>query len=163
MKNKIRIRNPRDFWAGMMFTGIGTLFAVVAWGYKLGTAARMGPGFFPFWLGLLLIGLGLAISFAALRVDGMPLEKFHWRPVLWVLLPIVGFGLLLKITGVMLAGFLLVIAASYGGPEFKWRGSIVLALGLVIFCSLVFVAGLKLPIPLCPGFDFFDQFALCRV
>ncbi len=55
------IKNPRDFWAGVMFLGLGGLFAGIALTYKLGTAARMGPGFFPFVLGAILAGLGIAI------------------------------------------------------------------------------------------------------
>ncbi len=161
MKNWIR--NPRDFWAGVMFASIGAVFAVIAWDYKLGTAARMGPGFFPFYLGLLLAGLGIAIAIGGMRSDGLKVDKFHWKPIFWVLGPIVAFGLLLKVIGMVLAGLMVVILSSYGGPEFRLRSTLVLAAGLVVFCSLVFVFGLKLPIPLCPGFEFFEQFKLCRV
>ena len=157
------IRNPRDFWAGVMFAVTGALFAGIALEYKLGTAARMGPGYFPFYLGALLAILGVAIMFSALKSDGPKVEKFHWWPLFWVLGSICLFGVLLKLTGVLVAGFGIVIGASYGGDEFKLRDVLLLALGLTVFCAAVFVGGLKLPIPMCPGFDYFEQFALCRI
>jgi hypothetical protein len=159
------IKNPRDFWAGIMFLGIGGLFAGIALTYKLGTAARMGPGFFPFFLGLILVALGLAIALTALRErnKGPGVEKFHWGPTFWVLMPIVVFGVGLKIAGMIVMGLFVVIVSSIGSEDFKLRPTIFLAIGLVIFCSLAFVAGLKLPIPLCPGFELFDQFSVCRI
>ena len=157
------IKNPRDFWAGVMFLTLGAMFAGVGFTYKIGTAARMGPGYFPVVLGVILLALGLAIAVSALRKEGSSVEKFHWRPIFWVLGSIIMFGVMLKILGMLLAGFLQVLISSYGGPEFKLRTTILLALALVIFCALVFVVGLKLPIPMCPGMDFFEQFRLCRV
>jgi hypothetical protein len=159
------IKNPRDFWAGVMFMGVGGLFAGVALTYKLGTAARMGPGFFPFMLGALLVILGVAITVSAMRDKnkGPGVEKFHWMPVFWVLMPICVFGVGLKIAGMLVMGLFVVIVSSIGSEDFKLKPTVWLAIGLVIFCALTFVAGLKLPIPLCPSFEFFDKFAMCRV
>jgi drug/metabolite transporter (DMT)-like permease len=125
----------------------------------------MGPGFFPFVLGAILAGLGIAILVIAMRPKnaGPAVDKFHWGPVFWVLMPIVVFGVGLKIAGMIVMGLFVVIVSSIGSEDFKLRPTIFLAIGLVIFCSLAFVAGLKLPIPLCPGFELFDKFALCRV
>jgi Tripartite tricarboxylate transporter TctB family len=158
------IKNPRDFWAGVMFLAVGASFAGVALTYKLGTAARMGPGFFPFFLGLILAVLGIAILISALRLKnaGPAVDKFHWKPVFWVLFPIVLFGIFLKMLGMILSGLIVVIVSSIASEEFKLKSVVLLAIGLVIFCSLAFVAGLKLPIPLCPALEFLDQFAMCR-
>lgn len=158
------IKNPRDFWAGVMFLTVGGLFAGIALTYKLGTAARMGPGFFPFFLGLILAGLGIAILVSGLRLKnaGPAVEKFHWKPVFWVLLPIVLFGIFLKIIGMILSGMIVVVVSSIASEHFKLKSVLLLAIGLVIFCSLAFVAGLKLPIPLCPALEFLDKFAMCR-
>lgn len=157
-----KIAHPRDFWAGVMFIILGALFAGIAYGYKLGTAARMGPGFFPFWLGLILILLGIGVTLGGLRKAGPAVDKFHWVPIAWVLGSIVMFGLLFKITGMLIAGILLVVGSSLGGDKFVLRDVTLLAVGLSIFCALVFVGGLKLPIPLCPDLEFFEQFAMCR-
>ena len=158
------IKNPRDFWAGVMFLVLGGGFAGISITYKLGTAARMGPGYFPFFLGVILAVLGIAIAASALKTKnaGQTVDKFHWGPIFWVLMPIVVFGMLLKILGMMIMGLMVVIVSSLGSEEFKLRPTVYLAIGLVIFCSAVFVGGLHLPIPLCPSFEFFDQFAVCR-
>ena len=65
--------------------------------------------------------------------------------------------------GVGVAGIALVIGSSLGGENFKLRDVLLLAVALTVFCTLVFITGLKLPIPVCPGFEFFEQFRLCRV
>ncbi len=159
------VKNPRDFWSGVMFAVVGALFAGIAYNYKLGTAARMGPGFFPFFLGLILVGIGIAVVAFSLKgtTRGATVDKFHWIPLFWVLGSICVFGVMLKLTGVLFAGVALVIGSSLGSGEFKLREILWLSIGLSIFCAAVFVGGLKLPIPMCPGFEFFEQFALCRV
>lgn len=164
----MKIGHPKDFWSGIMFVAIGVLFALVAKGlkfgdsvliagYAMGTPARMGPAFFPFWLGLILILLGVIIAVNAYRTQGGPgaaFPKFHWRSIAWVLGAVVVFGLILKPVGMLLAGIVLVFISSYGNPEkVSFRATTFLAIGLVIFCALVFVWGLKLPIPLCPDVE----------
>ena len=167
--------NQTDFWGGTMFFVIGMLFLLVAYGvkigdmvllpgYSMGTPARMGPAFFPFWLGLMLAVLGAIIAVGALRSsESKPLERFHWKPILWVLGAVVSFGLLMKPIGMPLAGFLLVVIASFGGDDVKWKPTIFLALGLVVFATGVFVYGLKLPIPLCPDIANLQDMRACRV
>jgi len=173
----MKIAQPRNFWGGILFALIGVGFALVARGvriadftlhagYAMGTPARMGPGFFPFWLGILLALLGIVIALVSLRRaaegEDVALPRFHWRPILLVLGAVVLFGLLLRPAGMLLAGFLLVFVASLGSPTFRARATVVLGAALVSFCALVFVAGLKLPIPLCPELEAMQQFTLCR-
>lgn len=162
----MKIGHPKNFWGGVVFAAIGFLFAVIAKGipgieslsgYAMGTLARMGPAFFPFWLGLILLALGLLIAIMGIREKGDESSKFpefHWRPILFVLGAVVMFGLILKAVGMLVAGFLLVVVASMGNPEkFHTRDVLILGVCLVIFCAMVFVWGLKLPIPLCPDIE----------
>jgi len=112
----MKIGHPKNFWGGVMFIVIGLIFAVIARGipgmsfipgYTMGTPARMGPGFFPFYLGMILFFLGVLIALTGLRVhqgDPGKIEKFHWGPVGWVIGAIVIFGLLLKPVGMLLDG-----------------------------------------------------------
>jgi hypothetical protein len=116
----------------------------------------MGPGFFPFYLGVILFLLGVGIAVNGIRGkagEGSAVEKFHWGPILYVLGSVVMFGLLLKPIGMLLAGLLLVIGASFGSHEFKLKPVFILGVVLTIFCAFVFVGGLKLPIPLCPDIE----------
>ena len=83
--------------------------------------------------------------------DSFP--KFHWKPILWVLGAVVMFGVVLKAIGMLLSGILLVIIAGFGSAEFNLKRSIILGVILSIFCAMVFVWGLKLPIPLCPDVE----------
>ena len=164
----MKIGHPRDFWAGVMFAVIGAAFALVAKGvslgesvlipgYAMGTPARMGPAFFPFWLGLILLVLGIVIAVTGARTQGGPearFPKFHWVQIGFVLGGVIIFGMILKHVGMLIAGIILVFIASYGNPEkVSFRATTFLAIGLVIFCALVFVWGLKLPIPLCPNVE----------
>jgi hypothetical protein len=171
----MKIGHPKDFWGGVLFAVIGLAFAVIARGvpglpfipgYTMGTPARMGPGFFPFWLGMILVGLGVFVAAMGVRKakagEKAELEKFHWGPILYVLVAIVLFGVLLKPVGMLLSGMALIVVASFGSHEFKWREIIGLGVFLVIFTALVFVVGLKLPIPLCPDIEALQSISVCR-
>jgi Tripartite tricarboxylate transporter TctB family len=58
----MKVKSPKDFWAGLMFIASGLFFAIWALEfYQMGTAVRMGPAYFPFVLGGLLAVLGAAI------------------------------------------------------------------------------------------------------
>jgi hypothetical protein len=161
----MKIGHPKNFWGGVLFAVIGAMFAVIAKGipglsflpgYAMGTPARMGPAFFPFWLGLILFFIGLTIAIMGIREQGGPesgFPKYHWRPILFVLGAVVLFGIILKAVGMLVAGLMLVVIASMGSGEFKLKQSLILGLILVVFCALVFVWGLKLPIPLCPDVE----------
>ncbi len=173
----MKIGHPKDFWGGIVFAAVGLLFAAIARGfaigdrvllagYAMGTPARMGPGFFPFWLGVILATLGAAISIVAVREapggEGSSLERFHWKELSFVLASICMFGILLKPAGMLLSGLLLIVGASLGSATFHPGKSLLLGLFLVAFCAAVFVMGLKLPIPLCPDVAALESFGLCR-
>ncbi len=164
----MKIGNAKDFWSGIMFAVIGGAFALVAKGLKLGdavlipgyamgTPARMGPAFFPFWLGMILVLLGVIIAVTGYRArggDDTGFPKFHWIPILYILGSVILFGIILRPVGMLLSGIILVFISSYGNPEkVSFRATAFLAVGLVTFCALVFAWGLKLPIPLCPAVE----------
>ena len=126
--------------------------------------ARMGPAFFPFWLGVILFALGVLIAIVGLRHKG-PAESFpvfHWKPNFYVLGAVVLFGIILKAVGMLIAGVVLVVIACIGSPDFRLKRSLVLGVVLSIFCALVFVFGLKLPIPLCPDVESLQSLSVCR-
>ena len=65
----VKIKSQRDFWSGLMFIGIGILFAWGSTHYSMGASARPGPGYFPFGLGVLMTILGGMVLFKALTLD----------------------------------------------------------------------------------------------
>ena len=161
----MKIGHPKNFWGGVIFAICGAFFAIIAKGvpflsfmpgYSMGTPARMGPAFFPYWLGLLLMLLGVVIAILGVREEGGESGRFpvfHWKPNAWVLGAVVIFGLILKALGMLIAGFILILIASMGSKTFELKRSVILGVVLTIFCALVFVWGLKLPIPLCPDVE----------
>ena len=150
----MKLKNPKDFWSGVMFAAIGFAFAFIVkyFEYPMGTGSRMGPGYFPFVLGIVMGILGLLILFQALVTSGVQISKFAWRPLVWVLSAFVIFGLTAKLVGLVIAIVLLVVISSYGGHEHKWKEAMISSVILAIGSIAVFVYGLKLPFPIWPSF-----------
>jgi Tripartite tricarboxylate transporter TctB family len=147
----MKIRAPRDFWAGVMFIAFGVGFALVAQNYQMGTSVRMGPAYFPTVLGAMLAVLGIAILIQSLVTAGPPVAKFFFRPLILIVLAIVLFGILLKPLGLVLSCAILVGIGALGGFEFKAKEVAILYVVLTLFAVWVFVKGLGLPIPIWPG------------
>ncbi len=144
------VRHPKDFFAGLLFIAFGIAAIVIGSRYALGTAARMGPGYFPRILGLLLITLGLTLAVRALRISGPPIPAFKWRPLLIVLLSVVAFGLMVNHAGVVVSTIFLIVAASAASHEFRLRESVIAGVALAALAVGVFVIGLKLQLPIWP-------------
>ena len=150
----IRIKNQQDFWSGIMFVFVGVGFAIGATQYSMGTAARMGPGYFPFWLGtcLALLGAFVALSATSKKTEETRVEKFDWSIVLILLGSVALCGLLLDYLGVYISVFLLVFLSSFASHVFSWKVAAINGLCLVVFVWLAFIKGLGLIFPLWPSF-----------
>ena len=137
-----------------MFLVIGVAFAVFAQEYALGTPARMGPGFFPTMLGVLLALLGLVIllrSFAGGNGE-LRVAAVRWRPLALILLSVLAFALALPRLGIIASIALLVGMSSMASDDFRWKETFVSIVGLVAISWLVFVEGLDLQFPVWPVF-----------
>jgi hypothetical protein len=148
----VRIRNPKDFWAGALFVAFGLAAVILGSRYNLGTAARMGPGYFPRILGLLLIALGAIISVRGLRTDGAVISAWRLRPTLIVLGSVVLFGLIVDHVGLALSTVVLIVLASAASSEFRWKEALVSGVFLAVLAVAVFILGLKLQLPVWPPF-----------
>ena len=150
----MKIRNQRDFGAGIMYMVIGLFFAIMATNYPMGTAAKMGPGYFPFYLGILMFLMGVLVAVKALgakaAIESIP--KFNWRIIAQITGSVVLYGLLLPRLGFLIAVVVLVLVSASASKEFTWKGSLINAGFLVAFTYSVFVLGLKLQFPLLPAF-----------
>lgn len=148
----MRVPVAKDAWAGLMFIGFGLLFAWTASGYSLGRAGRMGPGYFPLALAVVLLGLGLVITLRSVVLRSEPVARLRVWPLLALTVAIAAFGLAIEPLGLVAAVPLVTVIASRAGPEFRWLEVAGLALALVVFTTLVFIYGLGLPLKLWPSF-----------
>jgi len=147
------IRHPKDFWSGVLFVAVGVFAITYGSKYTLGTAARMGPGYFPRILGILLIGLGAILALRALRLQGAPIPPWKWRPTIIVLGSVFVFGQILQTVGLALSTLLLIVGASTASHEFRWKEAVLVGIGLAILAVGVFIIGLKLTLPIWPVFS----------
>ncbi len=158
------IKSQKDFWSGLMFMGVGIAFAIGAKNnYTIGSGARMGPGYFPLVLGVILAILGAIIVFKALTVataNGDPIGKWAWKPLFFIILSNLAFGALLvgipawgiPHMGLVVAIIALTFIAAMGGDEFKFKEVAILAVLLVIGSYVAFIWGLNLQFPVWPSF-----------
>jgi hypothetical protein len=147
----VKIKAPRDFWAGLMFIAFGLGFVLVGRNYEMGTAVRMGPAYFPTLLGGLLLFLGLIVFVQSFTVSGSPLPRFAFRPLIVILIAIGLFGALIRSVGLVPATVVLVVVSSVGNYEFRTKEVVIMAIGLTLFAVGVFSYGLGLPFKLWPG------------
>jgi Tripartite tricarboxylate transporter TctB family len=140
------IRNPKDFWSGLIFAVAGAAAVLVARGYPMGSAARMGPAYFPTVLGGLLALIGLVAIVRSLLRPGEAIEPFALKETFLVLLATVLFGVLLRGAGLFAAVLVLVMLSGFASIKFNWKPFLAVAVGLAVFSVLVFVKFLGLPI-----------------
>jgi hypothetical protein len=146
----MRIRSPKDFWAGLIFIAIGGGFVLLAQQYRLGDMHRMGPAMFPTLVGALLVALGLIIALRSFALDGAPVPRFEARPIGVSLLAIVLFGIALHWFGLVAAVAVLVLVGAYAARDVRPLENFALAAVMVAFSVGVFVWLLGLPLPLWP-------------
>ena len=144
------IRNQKDFYAGVMFIAFGIGAIVIGSNYALGSAARMGPGYFPRILGILLTALGSLLVLRALRLPGPRMPGLVWRPTVIVLASVVAFGLVVEHLGLLLSTIGLILLASTASPEFRWKEALGSGIFFALLAIAVFVVGLKLQLPIWP-------------
>jgi hypothetical protein len=148
------IRNTKDFYAGLVYIFFGTAAMAFAPSYQIGTAARMGPGYFPFVLGGMLAMLGLVVLLRSIsrKEKGKKGISFRKKQAFLVISSIVLFGLLLRPLGLLLSTLILVLISSMASYEFKMKAAILNAFVLLIIVLIIFVYFLKFQIPIWPSF-----------
>ena len=157
------IKSQKDFFCGLMFMLVGVAFAWGATNYKVGDGARMGPGYFPLLLGVLLAILGGVITFKAMVVeteDGDKIGNWAWKPLFFIIAGNLMFGLMLgglpsikfPSFGLIVAIYALTFIAANAGDEFKFKEVAILATILAVMSYLAFILLLKLQFPVWPAF-----------
>ena len=159
----MHLKSQKDFLSGVMFTCVGLAFAIGATSYNIGSGARMGPGYFPLVLGILLALGGGVVMVGALSKEsagGDPIGQIAWKPLVFVIGANLVFGLLLgglpslgvPAMGLMLAIYALVVIASIAGPRFTLKAALLLGTILAIGSYLTFILGLGLQLQVWPTF-----------
>ena len=157
------IKSQKDFFCGLMFVLVGVAFAWGATNYKVGDGARMGPGYFPLLLGVLMATLGGVITFKALVVeteDGEKIGSWAWKPLFFIIAGNLMFGLMLgglpsikfPSFGLIVAIYALTFISANAGEEFKFKEVAILATVLAVMSYLAFIVLLKLQFPVWPAF-----------
>ena len=141
------MRNPRDFWTGVVYVAFGAGAMIIARDYGLGTTLRMGPGYFPTVLGALLVAIGIVSLVRARLRDGSPIGPVRLAGLLTICGATVAFGLLVRGAGLVVALPILVILSARASAHFRWGPTLALAAGLTVFCVAVFLKGLGVPLP----------------
>ena len=159
----MNIKSQKDFFSGLMFMGVGLAFAWGATTYSVGQGARMGPGYFPLYLGVLMAILGAAITFSSLVVEsvgGDKIGKWAWKPLFFIILANLLFGVLLAglpsvgipAMGLIAAIYVLTFIASVAEPGWKVKNTFILATILAAGSYVAFVMALKLQFQVWPAF-----------
>ncbi|WLD99911.1 tripartite tricarboxylate transporter TctB family protein [Agrobacterium leguminum] len=145
----LKIRSEKDLGSGLLYLLLGSVGLAIALDYSFGTAGRMGPGYFPMVISGLLVSLGVVTLVRSLLVEGTPITAVNWKGLVLVTLAVCLFGVLLMGAGLPVALAVLILVSARASEKFALGAKAVAAMiGLVLFCSLVFVKGLGVPMPL---------------
>lgn len=137
--------NKADFSAGLLFIFFGAVFGLQCLGLEMGTTLRMGPGYFPAVLSVVLLGLGAAIVFTSIGSIGEDIGNYAWRGMVFILAAPIFFGLTVRGLGFVPSIFVTTLIAALAGLKLKPFYAVALAIGVTIFCTLVFSVALGLP------------------
>lgn len=148
---RLRIRNPQDFWSGIFFIALGVLAIYLSRNYTMGSALQPGPGYFPTWLGGIMIALGAAVTALSFKLDGDPdqrrlLREWGFRP--WLVLPITlgAFALLMQADfGFVPSLIVLIAGCALAHKDVHWKETILLSIFVTAGAVAIFVYGLELP------------------
>jgi hypothetical protein len=143
------VLQKKDFWAGVLYIAFGAAAFWIGRDYPMGTAGRMGAGYFPTVLSVILMLIGLISAARAFAQEGEAVGTIAWKPLALVVGSTALFGLLLPVAGLVIALIVLILVSAAASQHFRF--DLKAAAGLVLlvtFCSLVFVKALGVPMPL---------------
>ena len=142
-------RSLKDILAGLVFVAFGLVFAVVATSYEIGSPLRMGPGYFPFLLGCLLVLLGgVIVGKGLLAGEGEAIGVIPWRAVGLIMAAVLFFGLTVRGLGLVPSVFVTALVSGYASRRTSLVMGLLVTVGLTLLCILVFVVALRLRLPL---------------
>lgn len=144
----MKLRNPEDFWSGIMFITVGVLAIFISRDYPMGSAMRMGPGYFPTAVGICMIVLGSIISLISTRTTGSGIGNWPWRAMLFMSVAFVIFAWGLERLGFIPSLALLIVVSTLATPHFRWKEMAIQTVVMVIGAWALFIYALGLYYPL---------------
>jgi len=141
------MRNPKDFWSGIIYLIFGVGAFIIAREYPMGTALKMGPAYFPTILSGLLVLIGIISLVRSATQPGTPIGSYAFKGLFFVIVATLLFGILVRGAGLIIALPVLVIVSAYASIRFRWSAAVAMATGLTLFCILIFLKGLGVPLP----------------
>ncbi len=136
-----------DVIGGTLLLAFGLWFlAHAAESYNFGSLRRMGPGYFPAVLGVLVAAFGVLILLPALFRRG-ELPRPAWRPLATITVAGLSFAMMIEPLGLVPATVTLVVIAALAEPAPPVLRTVILAVCLAVMAVLVFAEGLGIPTP----------------
>jgi putative tricarboxylic transport membrane protein len=142
--------NNTDFYSGLLLVTVATVAPLYIRTLAIGTVLQMGPGYFPLGLALILLGMGLCLVVKGLLTSEKPVGAFHLRPLFFILLSFIAFGVLVERAGLILAILAQVGISHFASDETKWQQSLVTGILLAAGSAVIFVWLLQIPVSLLP-------------
>jgi hypothetical protein len=143
----VKVRDQKDFWSGILFIVFGCAGLWFGRNYAVGTAARMGPGYFPMLMSLALVGIGGFILARSLIGGSGRIERIAVWPQLQILAAIVAFGLLIERVGLAVSVIAVIVISGIATQGLRWYELATLAVVMAGICVGLFVYLLGQPIP----------------
>jgi len=146
------MRLTKDLLSGVMFLAFGAGAAVIAHGYNFGTPARMGSGFFPVVIGVIIAIMGVILIVRSLLkpASDEAVGELQFRPLVFISAAIVIFGVLIEDAGLVASLAALILVARLAGRE---GSPLELALMVVVLIAIavgIFIYGLNIRLKLGP-------------
>jgi hypothetical protein len=141
-------RNAKDFWTGLIYLFVGSGALIISRDYGMGTALKMGPAYFPTLLSVLLMVIGIISVLRSFFKSGSPIGVVAWKGLILIVASTLLFGMIVRGAGLLLALPLLVIVSASASARFSWKTSLAEAVGITVFCIVIFLKGLGVPLPI---------------
>jgi hypothetical protein len=141
----------KDFWGGSLMLVLGIVVAIQGSTYSIGTLSRMGPGYFPLALGVILALSGIAIAIKGYLETPAPEEKPlppEWKAWFLICASVIAFVVLTEFLGLVAGTFAVVFISALADRDNTWKHALILALAIVVVAVVVFWWALQIQLPL---------------
>lgn len=144
---QLKIKSPEDFWSGLMFIAFGVAAMYISRNYPMGSALRMGPGYFPTWLGAIMTFFGVVVTARSFWIQGEGISAWAFRPLFVLCGTIALFGVFLDEweIGFVPSLVILILGCAFAHKDVHWLETIMLSIFLTAGCVGLFIYGIGLP------------------